>query len=233
MFRAVTGGATGGNLFNLNWAEFGGNGVTVQETSTPGGAGGTVPATLSLTLGTPAAFGAFTPGVARTYDACTTANVISTAGDATLSVADPSPIAHGPPRQRRVLAAAGRCRPRRRARRAPAARSPPVGGSANPTTLLTYAAPVSNDAVDDRVPAGDRRQRRAAHRQLLQDADVHAVDHDAVSLSGRRASARRPHRGARLAGRAPRAFRLTSSRGGYGASAACGERARRAPRGAR
>ena len=28
------GRATGGNLFNLNWAEFGGNGVTVQSTST-------------------------------------------------------------------------------------------------------------------------------------------------------------------------------------------------------
>ena len=36
MFRTVTGGATGGNLFNLNWAEFGGNGVTVQSTSAHG-----------------------------------------------------------------------------------------------------------------------------------------------------------------------------------------------------
>ena len=27
MFRAVTGGATGGNLFNLNWVEFGGAGI--------------------------------------------------------------------------------------------------------------------------------------------------------------------------------------------------------------
>src|SRR4029078_8204515 len=43
-FRTVTGGETGANLFNLNWAEFGGNGVTVQPTSTPGDAGGTVPA---------------------------------------------------------------------------------------------------------------------------------------------------------------------------------------------
>ena len=32
-------------------------------------AGGTVPATLALTLGTPAAFGPFTPGVAKTYTA--------------------------------------------------------------------------------------------------------------------------------------------------------------------
>ena len=57
--------------------------------------GGTVPATLSLTLGTPAAFGAFTPGVARDYFATTTATVISTAGDAALSVADPSSIDTG------------------------------------------------------------------------------------------------------------------------------------------
>ena len=47
-------------------------------------------ATLSLTLGAPAQFGAFTPGVAQTYLASTTATVISTAGDATLCVADPS-----------------------------------------------------------------------------------------------------------------------------------------------
>ena len=41
-------------------------------------------------MGAPATFGAFTPGVAQDYTASTTANVISTAGDATLSVADPS-----------------------------------------------------------------------------------------------------------------------------------------------
>ena len=51
VFRTVTGGATGGNLFNLNWAEFGGNGVTVVKTDAPGDVGGTVPATLALTLG--------------------------------------------------------------------------------------------------------------------------------------------------------------------------------------
>ena len=51
---------------------------------------GTVPPTLSLTLGAPATFGAFTPGVAKTYTATTTATVISTAGDATITVTDPS-----------------------------------------------------------------------------------------------------------------------------------------------
>ena len=54
-----------------------------------------MPATLSLTLGAPATFGAFTPGVAREYTASTTATVISTAGDATLTVADPSTTAPG------------------------------------------------------------------------------------------------------------------------------------------
>ena len=54
-----------------------------------------MPATLSLTLGAPAAFGAFTPGVARDYFATTTATVISTAGDAALSCRDPSSIATG------------------------------------------------------------------------------------------------------------------------------------------
>jgi hypothetical protein len=58
----------------------------LQGTSAELPVGGTVPATLSLSLGAPATFGAFAPGVDRTYDASTTANVISTAGDATLSV---------------------------------------------------------------------------------------------------------------------------------------------------
>jgi photosystem II stability/assembly factor-like uncharacterized protein len=61
----------------------------------PGGsAGGTVPATLSLEVGS-ASFPAFTPGTQREYEATTTANVISTAGDATLSVSDPGHLANG------------------------------------------------------------------------------------------------------------------------------------------
>jgi len=60
-----------------------------------GGAGGTVPATLALTLGAPASFGAFVPGVAKDYTATTTANVISTAGDATLSYSDPGKLTNG------------------------------------------------------------------------------------------------------------------------------------------
>jgi hypothetical protein len=103
-----------------------------------------VPATLSLTVGPPPAFGVFTPGVARTYDALTTANVISTADAATLTVEDdtgnvvghlvngtfslPSPV------QAQATSAGGI-----------GGAFAPVGGTA--LTLLTYPGPVSNDAV--------------------------------------------------------------------------------------
>jgi hypothetical protein len=109
-------------------------------------AGGTVPATLSLAMGAPVSFGAFTPGVARDYTASTTANVISTAGDATLSVADPSSNATGrlvngsfalPQAVQATASSAG----------GTAAAGGAVGGSSAPTTLLTYGGPVSNDAV--------------------------------------------------------------------------------------
>jgi len=146
-FRAITGGATGGSLFNLNYLDFVGNGVTVVETSTPGGATGTVPATLSLTLGTPASFGPFVPGVGRTYNASTTANVISTAGDATLSVSDPSSVATG------HLVNGSFSLPQALQARATSAKGSgsaafaPIGGSSSPLNVLTYSGPVSNDAV--------------------------------------------------------------------------------------
>jgi Zinc carboxypeptidase len=62
---------------------------------TPASVGGSVPATLSLTLGAPASFGAFTPGVAKDYTAQTSANVISTAGDAALTYSDPGHLTNG------------------------------------------------------------------------------------------------------------------------------------------
>src|SRR6185437_12973137 len=49
-----------------------GNGTTEVDgayTATDGGVTGTVPATLSLSLGAPASFGPFTPGVDKDYDA--------------------------------------------------------------------------------------------------------------------------------------------------------------------
>jgi hypothetical protein len=60
----------------------------------PGTVGGTVPATLSLSVA-PASFGAFIPGVTHDYTASTSATVTSTAGDATLSVSDPGHLANG------------------------------------------------------------------------------------------------------------------------------------------
>ncbi|HEX6021282.1 MAG TPA: M36 family metallopeptidase [Solirubrobacter sp.] len=108
--------------------------------------GGTVPPTLSLTLGGPATFGPFTPGVGADYDASTTANVISSAGSALLSIADPSPTATGrlvngefalaSPVQARATSAGGT-----------GAALADVGSSANPTPLLTYAGPIANDTV--------------------------------------------------------------------------------------
>jgi len=74
----------------------GGNAAFAAATGAAlGAAGGTVPATLALTLGAPASFGSFEPGVAREYTASTTANVISTAGDATLSYSDPGHLTNG------------------------------------------------------------------------------------------------------------------------------------------
>jgi hypothetical protein len=57
--------------------------------------GSTVPATLALTLGAPATFAPFLPGVANEYTANTTATVTSSAADAALTVTDPSSTATG------------------------------------------------------------------------------------------------------------------------------------------
>ncbi|MDA0168877.1 DUF1080 domain-containing protein [Solirubrobacter taibaiensis] len=72
------------------WATRAAPAITFASDTT-GTVGGTVGATLALTLDGPATFGAFTPGVAREYTASTNATVVSTAGDATLSVADNGP----------------------------------------------------------------------------------------------------------------------------------------------
>jgi hypothetical protein len=85
-----------------------------------------VPATLSLNLGSPASFGAFTPGVAREYTASTMANVISSAGDATLTVSDLSATATG------------------HLVNGTFALAQPLQGLG---VIKTYSAPVSNDQV--------------------------------------------------------------------------------------
>ncbi len=103
---------------------------TVTTTATSP-VGGTVPATLSLTLGNPASFGAFTAGVARDYTATQAATVTSTAGDATLTVSDPSTVAPG----HLVNGAFSLPSPLL------------VAGSALPSVAKTYAGPVSNDVL--------------------------------------------------------------------------------------
>jgi hypothetical protein len=117
-----------------------------EQTHVEAAPGGTVPATLSLTLGAPATFAPFTPGVTRDYDASTTANVISTAGSANLSIADPSSTATGhlvngafslPSALQASATSTG----------GTGAALANVGGSASPTSLLDYSAPVSNDSV--------------------------------------------------------------------------------------
>lgn len=100
-------------------------------TDTEGTVGGTVPATLSLSLGEPASFGAFQPGVAQTYTATTTARVVSTAGDASLIVTDPSTNAPG----HLVNGTFSLPQPLR------------VAGSPLPSVVKTWDAPTSNESV--------------------------------------------------------------------------------------
>jgi hypothetical protein len=108
---------------------------------TTAGVGGSVPATLSLVLGTPAAFAPFVPGLADSYTASTTATVISTAGDAALSVADPSASATG------HLVNGTFSLPAPLQANANNGPFSEVKGSSAPASLLTYSAPISNDQV--------------------------------------------------------------------------------------
>jgi hypothetical protein len=91
-----------GGTTTVKWLakDFKGNTTTGSKTfyigtQQDGSVGGSVSATLALTLGAPASFGAFTAGVAHDYTAQTTATVTSTAGDAALSVSDPGHLANG------------------------------------------------------------------------------------------------------------------------------------------
>ena len=107
---------------------------------TSGEAGGDVPQRLSLSLGAFAGFGPFTPGVTREYVASQPASVTSTAGDALLSIADPSPTATG----RFVNGSFALTQALQVA--ADGGTFADVGGTATPTALRNYNGPVSNDA---------------------------------------------------------------------------------------
>ena len=150
-----------------------------------GGVGGDVPSALSLNIARrrQLRLASCRPRPAR-YDTAMAATVISTAGNATLSVTDPSTHRSGPPGQRRVLAAVSRSRSA-------------ATNAANPNTAYAALSATAGTPVDAaalhrpdrgcrqrhaRLPPGDRRHRRPARGQLHQDADVHAVHHHAVVI---------------------------------------------------
>jgi hypothetical protein len=113
--------------------------VDPDATSVGGDVGGTVPATLTLSLAGPASFGAFAPGVAPDYSATLAATVTSTAGDATLGVTDPSSKAPG-----HLVNGSHALAQALRARVGTAAFAP-IGAA--PLALLSWSGPVGNDPV--------------------------------------------------------------------------------------
>jgi hypothetical protein len=126
-----------------------------QSTSVPSTVSGTVPATLSLTVTPGASLGTFTPGIERLYSAPLGAGVTSTAGDAVLSVIDPSTTAPG----HLVNGAFALAQPLQA--RIGAAAFEPISGS--PLTLRSYPSPVSNDqlTVDLQQPIGANEPLRS------------------------------------------------------------------------
>ena len=114
-----------------------------------------------------------------TYTASSTANVISTAGDATLSVSDPSSTATG----KLVNGAFSLVNPVQVMAASPRGAGGAlanVGGSVRPDVGAHLQRPRVQRLGDDDLLAGHRRERAAAYRQLQQDPHVHAVDDDSV-----------------------------------------------------
>jgi alkaline phosphatase len=106
-----------------------------------GTVGSAVPATLALTVGAPAAFAPFQPGVAKDYTASLVANVISTAGDATLAIADPALTTTG------HLVNGNFALPEALQAKSGTAAFAPIGGAPAPTVLTSWNVPVSNASV--------------------------------------------------------------------------------------
>jgi hypothetical protein len=112
--------------------------------------GGETPATLNLTLGSPASFSPFIPGLSRDYSTSMTASVTSTAENAALTVADPSGTSPG----RLVNGAFSLLTPLQAGAVStyeyalkPMIPMGNVGTSAAPFTLLNYNGPVGLDTV--------------------------------------------------------------------------------------
>ncbi len=143
--------AVGPGSFTVTAHDTAGNPKTVTNTYSvvaqdPGDVGGETPATLTLTLGQATPFAPFVPGIAKDYSTTLAAKVISTAADATLTVADPSATAPGHLVNGSYVLA--------QALKATAASvngtSAPladVGSSAAPTTLETWNGPANDDVT--------------------------------------------------------------------------------------
>jgi hypothetical protein len=108
------------------------------ESTKPTNVGGSVPNTLGLALGAPGTLGAFTPGIAKDYEAATPVTVTSTALEATLSVVDPSTNAPG----KLVNGTYTLAQPIQAAVNGAFA---PVAGT--PLALHSWAGPISNDQL--------------------------------------------------------------------------------------
>ena len=121
-------GGTGSVAFTIQPA--GGNVTQPVDVS------GSVPTVLALTLGAPASFGTFAPGVTRDYLASTSVTVTSSAGNAALTVSDPSATNTG------KLVNGADVLPQTLQAKAGTGAFAPVGGSAAPTALLTWNGPV-------------------------------------------------------------------------------------------
>jgi beta-glucosidase len=112
--------------------------VALTSIDEDGGPTGEVPPTLALSLGASAPLGTFVPGLAKDYTASVAANVISTAGNAALTVVDPSSnapghLVNGAYSLPSALQAHGD--------------GPFADISGTPLLLRSWAGPVSNDAL--------------------------------------------------------------------------------------
>ena len=135
----VTAHDTAGNLKTLT------NTYSVVEQD-PGDIGGDAPATLTLTLGPAGALGPFVPGTAKDYTATMLAKVVSTAADATLTVADPSTTAAGHlVNGSYVLAQA--LKATAASTNGTSAPLADIGPTSAPTTLETWNGPANDDVT--------------------------------------------------------------------------------------
>ena len=147
-------GAVGSYTFTVTSHDSSNNLATETRTYSvepvTGPVGGDTPPTLNLTLGTPASFSPFIPGLTRDYNSTMTASVTSTAENAALTVADPSATATG----RLVNGAFSLTSPLQAGAVStyeyavkPMIPMGNVGTSAAPFTLLNYNGPVGLDSV--------------------------------------------------------------------------------------